>query len=144
MNSLRDSITAVGILVILATGLAACDKPGPAEIAGKKIDQTVGEAGKQMAAQRAVPMGAPPTETPAQAQARRPMPGSLGDLTRPTDRPNEPITAGANFGAGPSAVGAGIPQPAGDNALEELRMIYQMFPNDDLADLIDSYSRDGL
>ena len=49
MNSLRDSITAVGILVILATGLAACDKPGPAEIAGKKIDQTVGEAGKQIA-----------------------------------------------------------------------------------------------
>ncbi len=48
MNSLRDSITAVGILVILATGLAACDKPGPAEIAGKKIDQTVGEAGKQI------------------------------------------------------------------------------------------------
>jgi hypothetical protein len=28
--------------------------------------------------------------------------------------------------------------------LEELRMIYQMFPNDDLADLIDSYTRDGL
>ena len=48
MNSLRDSITAIGILVILATGLAACDKPGPAEIAGKKIDQTVGEAGKQI------------------------------------------------------------------------------------------------
>jgi hypothetical protein len=41
-------------------------------------------------------------------------------------------------------VGAGIPQPTGDNALEELRMIFQMFPNDDLADLIDSYSRDGL
>ena len=48
MSSLRDSITAIGILVILATGLAACDKPGPAEIAGKKIDQTVGEAGKQI------------------------------------------------------------------------------------------------
>ena len=48
MNSLRDSITTVGILMILATGLAACDKPGPAEIAGKKIDQTVGEAGKQI------------------------------------------------------------------------------------------------
>jgi osmotically-inducible protein OsmY len=33
---------------MLATGLAACDKPGPAEIAGKKINQTVGEAGKQI------------------------------------------------------------------------------------------------
>ena len=103
--------------------------------------QTYGEAGKQMAAQRAVPMGAPPTEAP---QVQRPVPGTLGSLTRPTERPTEPITAGAPFGMGPSPVGAGIPQPSGDNALEELRMIYQMFPNDDLADLIDSYSRDGL
>ena len=103
--------------------------------------QTYGEAGKQIAAQRAVPMGAPPTEAP---QVQRPVPGTLGSLTRPTERPMEPITAGANFGAGPSAVGAGIPQATGDNALEELRMIYQMFPNDDLADLIDSYTRDGL
>ena len=100
--------------------------------------QTYGEAGKQIAAQRAVPMGTPPTEV------QRPVPGTLGSLTRPTERPMEPITAGAPFGAGPSPVGAGIPQPTGDNALEELRMIYQMFPNDDLADLIDSYSRDGL
>jgi hypothetical protein len=100
--------------------------------------QTYGKATEQMNAQRAVPMGAPPTEV------QRPVPGTLGSLTRPTERPMEPITAGAPFGAGPSPVGAGIPQPAGDNALEELRMIYQMFPNDDLADLIDSYSRDGL
>lgn len=35
-------------LTLLAVGLAACDKPGPAETAGKKIDQTVDEAGKQM------------------------------------------------------------------------------------------------
>ncbi len=94
--------------------------------------------GKQIAAQRAVPMGTPPTEV------QRPVPGTLGALTRPTERPMEPITAGAPFGMGPGPVGAGIPQPSGDNALEELRMIYQMFPNDDLADLIDSYTRDGL
>ncbi len=100
--------------------------------------QTYGKATEQMNAQRAVPMGTPPTEV------QRPVPGTLGSLTRPTERPMEPITAGAPFGMGPSPVGAGIPQPAGDNALEELRMIYQMFPNDDLADLIDSYTRDGL
>ena len=103
--------------------------------------QTYGEAGKQIAAQRAVPMGTPPTEAP---QIQRPVPGTLGALTRPSERPMEPITAGAPFGMGPSPVGAGIPQPPGDNALEELRMINQMFPNDDLTDLIDSYTRDGL
>jgi hypothetical protein len=100
--------------------------------------QTYGKATEQMNAQRAVPMGAPPTEV------QRPVPGTLGSLTRPTERPMEPITAGAPFGAGMGPVGAGIPQPTGDNALEELRMIFQMFPNDDLADLIDSFSRDGL
>jgi hypothetical protein len=81
--------------------------------------QTYGKATEQMNAQRAVPMGTPPTEV------QRPVPGTLGSLTRPTERPMEPITAGANFGAGPSAVGAGIPQATGDSALEELRMIYQ-------------------
>ena len=103
--------------------------------------QTYGKAGKQIAAQRAVPMGAPPTEA---RQVQRPVPGTLGSLTRPTERPMEPITAGAPFGAGIGPVAAGIPQPTGDNALAELKAIYQAYPNDDLADLIDSYSRDGL
>ena len=106
--------------------------------------QTYGEAGKQMAAQRAVPMGAPPTETPAQAQARRPMPGSLGDLTRPTDRPNEPITAGADFGAGPSSLQAGImPAPSASNdVLEQLLYLNRLYPNPDVENLI-SVIRDG-
>lgn len=36
------------ISVLLAAGLMACDKPGSAESAGKKIDQTIDEAGKQI------------------------------------------------------------------------------------------------
>ena len=76
--------------------------------------QTYGEAGKQMAAQRAVPMGGAPTDV-APTATPRPVPGTLGSLTRPTERPMEPITAGAPFGAGPSPVGAGIPQPTGDS-----------------------------
>ena len=39
----------IGISMLLVAGLAACDKkPGPAETAGKKIDQTVDSAGKKM------------------------------------------------------------------------------------------------
>jgi osmotically-inducible protein OsmY len=39
----------IGISMLLVAGLAACDKkPGPAETAGKKIDQTVDKAGKKM------------------------------------------------------------------------------------------------
>jgi hypothetical protein len=105
--------------------------------------QTYGEAGKQIAAQRAVPMGGAPTDV-AQTATPRPVPGTLGSLTRPTERPSEPITAGAPFGAGPSPMAAGIPMPTGDQALEELKAIYAMYPNDDLADLIDSATREGL
>jgi hypothetical protein len=62
-------------------------------------------------------------------------------LFRPTERPAEPITAGADFGPGPNGRQAGlmpriIPQ---DDVMEELRILYQMFPNDDLADLISKY-----
>lgn len=100
--------------------------------------QTYGEAGQQMAAQRAVPMGAPPTE-----QAARPRPGTIGSLTRRTERPAEPITAGAPIGPGVGPEAIGVASTTGDPALDELRMIYQMFPNDDLADLLDSYGRNG-
>jgi hyperosmotically inducible periplasmic protein len=39
----------LGISMLLVGGLAACDKPGPAETAGKKIDQTASDAGKSIA-----------------------------------------------------------------------------------------------
>jgi osmotically-inducible protein OsmY len=39
----------IGVSLLLAVGLAACDtKPGPAESAGKKIDQVANEAGKKL------------------------------------------------------------------------------------------------
>jgi hypothetical protein len=68
--------------------------------------QTYGQAGQQLAAQSAVPMGQQPTTTPGAATpptaAPGVTPGSLGPLTAPTARPDEPLTAGAPFGAGPN------------------------------------------
>jgi hypothetical protein len=100
--------------------------------------QTYGKATEQMNAQRAVPMGTPPTEAP---QMQRPVPGTLGALTRPTERPMEPITAGANFGAGPNAIAAGIPIPQSPDAraVDEIRAIAQLYGSDDLLDLLDAY-----
>ena len=44
-----DSFKLLGISTLLAFGLVACDKtPGPAETAGKSIDQTVHDAGKKI------------------------------------------------------------------------------------------------
>lgn len=38
----------IGISMLFIAGFAACDKPGPAETAGKKIDQTVDQAGQKL------------------------------------------------------------------------------------------------
>ncbi len=47
MNSLKPYKLIVASL-LLAIGLAACDKPGPAETAGKQIDQTADAAGQKL------------------------------------------------------------------------------------------------
>lgn len=102
--------------------------------------QTYGEAAKQIEAQKAMPMGASPADArPSVA------PGSLGAFNRPSDRPEEPITAGVDFGAGMNSVQAGINNPprVEDPVLERLKNIFRNYPNDELADLIDSYTRDG-
>lgn len=99
--------------------------------------QTYGEAGRQLAAQSAVPMAAPPTEAP------RMRPGQLGDLLRPTERPSEPVTAGASFGPGPTPRMEFMPARNADPVLDELRALYEVFPSEDLADMIDSYVREG-
>lgn len=103
--------------------------------------QTYGEATQQKRRVQAVPTGRAPTEQ----AARRAAPAAPGSLTAPSARPDEPITAGAPFGAGVGPMAAGIPMmnPTGDNVIEELKAIYQRFPNDDLADLLDSFIRDG-
>jgi hypothetical protein len=98
--------------------------------------QTYGKATEQMNAQRAVPMGASPTEVPPVR------PGSIGSLTRGTERPREAVTAGAPFGAGPGPTMAGIQpntSPASgskQDLVERVRAIYSMYPNPNLMALM--------
>jgi len=42
------NVKSIGISMLLIAGLAACDKPGPAETTGKKIDQTAEETSKKI------------------------------------------------------------------------------------------------
>ena len=103
--------------------------------------QTYGEAGRQLDAQRAVPMAAPPTTV---APQRRPVqPGAAGPLTRPTERPDEPVTAGASFGPGRTPTRSVMVPRRNDPVLDELRALYMQFPSDELADMLDSYVREG-
>lgn len=79
--------------------------------------QTYGDRVQQVEAQRMVPMaaapGTAPPATPASAapQPSAPpvQPGAFGPIDRQTERPTEPVTAGApvGAGAGPSAIPAG-------------------------------------
>ncbi|MDD2775880.1 MAG: hypothetical protein PHU06_07985 [Gallionella sp.] len=39
----------IGMSLLIVGGLTACDKPGPAETAGKQLDQTVNKAGDKIA-----------------------------------------------------------------------------------------------
>lgn len=99
--------------------------------------QTYGEAKKQMDAQSAVPMAAAPTDAPPQI-----LPGQLGAFNRPTERPNEPVTAGASFGPGPTPR-TQFAVPTSDPVLTELRALYSAYPSTELADMLDSYVREG-
>jgi len=115
------------------------DLQNPAQKIAKKAakGQTYGKATEQIASQSAVPMGSPPTDVVAAQTARRPMPV---ELTAPSQRPEEPITFGADFGAGPNMYQAGIPMmDQSQMALQEIRQIAAMFPSDDLDDLLARY-----
>ena len=56
--------------------------------------QTYGEGVAQQRAQRAVSPGSAPSDVQAQRMVPRPRPGAM-PLTAPSQRPDEPITAGA-------------------------------------------------
>ena len=122
----------------------AKDYPNRSDLRGGKVPkmaatgQAYGEAGKQMAAQSAVPMAAPPTDAVPQVQ-----PGQMGSLLRPTERPMEPVTAGASFGPGPTPMTQFAVPRNNDAVLNELRGLYQAFPSEELADMLDSYVREG-
>ena len=109
--------------------------------------QTYGEGAAQARAQQAVPPGSAPAQVQAQQMAAQqaPRPGAR-PLLRPTERPNEPITAGADFGPGPNAMQAGImgKRIPEDPVIDQLKVLYTMFPNDDLADMIVKYSDNRL
>lgn len=46
MNMLKK-VMVLGVSVVIAAGMAACDKPGPAETAGKNIDEATEKLGQQ-------------------------------------------------------------------------------------------------
>jgi hypothetical protein len=95
-----------------------------------------GEVKKLMDGLRQVPSGPAAGDRAVAAQ----QPRERVNLLAMSNRPNEPITAGAPFGEGMSPVQAGIrvPNPLND-AVMELRNIARFDPASGLGDLIDKY-----
>lgn len=108
--------------------------------------QTYGKAQQQLQAQKIVPMAPPrlalPTPVspsgpagpaPAPSPGAGPLlspgaaPGAAGDLHRPSERPQEPVTAGAPIGAGPGpeAIPQGPTSPTNTNLSRMLAQIAQ-------------------
>lgn len=114
--------------------------------------QTYGKAGAQRAAQQVVPMGGathvmPDGQImggathagPAPVRPRQP----LIPLGAPSQNPDEPITAGANFGAGPNATAAGIPPtPKTGDVRELLIYLNSQYPNSDIENLLSTLMDD--
>lgn len=98
--------------------------------------QTYGEAGKQLAAQQAVPMGPSPTAAPQPMQpVNRPVPGNVVDLMAPTQRPQDQMAP--VMGSNPMIL------PMSNPVIEELEVLYRMYPNDDLAGLLSALKYSG-
>jgi hypothetical protein len=110
---------------------------GPAMMAAR--NQTYGKRKQQEDAQRAVPMRQAPTDVQARqaAPARQP----VTPLGAPTARPTEPITSGAPFGPGANMI-PGLPMGEPemmDDAIREMRAIYELYPSQELAEIIQFY-----
>jgi len=104
--------------------------------------QTYGQGAAQQRAQDVVPAGSAAQDVAAQQMAGRVRPGARV-FGRPSERPQEPITAGADFGAGPNSLQAGIrPRMIPfDPVIERLKALYRLYPNDDLLAIITAHDK---
>jgi hypothetical protein len=104
--------------------------------------QTYGQGAAQQQAQDVVPAGSAEQDVRAQQIAAqgspRPRPGAQ-PFGRASERPDEPITAGADFGPGPNAVGAGIrPKMIAKDSIElQLEALYRYYPTEGVRVLLD-------
>ena len=95
--------------------------------------QTYGEATRQRQSQRMVPTGPSPTGGV-----------DLGSLTRPTEAPEEPVTAGVPMGAGPgpeAIPSVGVTPGSTQDLVLRVRAIASRFPNPALLQLVQDLER---
>lgn len=112
----------------------AFDKNATRQPIREMPSQAYGEGVQMQALQGSAPMNA----TPSMPTAMRPTP-----LSAPTERPQEPITAGAPFGPGAGREVMPIPPMPIDETANLVRALYAIYPDQDLARLIQRLDFEG-
>ena len=124
---------------ISATGGAGQSGTQPAQyISGLPY----GEGQKTMAQQMSAPMAGPNKPTSSNANPMAVMLEPMTPLTAPTERPNEPLTAGMDFGAGPGSEALNLPR---ERSLSEvLASMIDIDPTGEVQDLYNFVASRGL
>lgn len=122
---------------------------GPTQSAKYMSGLPYGQGQAQMQQQTSAPMAGNPTaaaQVSANSAAQAPqMPPTIG-MFEPTQRPDEPITAGMDFGPGPDSSVLGLPTPPkeDDPAIRAIQALYMQDPrNEDLRLIIQTLGEEG-
>jgi len=99
-----------------------------------------GQGQTTMNQQMAAPMAGPNQSAPASPFSE--MMPSVTPLTAPTERPNEPLTAGMDFGAGPGSEALSLPRQR--SLSEILASMIDIDPTGDVRELYDYVNSRGL
>lgn len=118
---------------------------GPQQVQAQMTGMNYGENKDFMDIQSSAPLAATPSVSGVSPRAARPTPqpqpqSTQAPLFAPTQRPNEPVTAGAPVGEGPGPIPYTQQQT---NLTATLRKMLDNSPNQDIQDLYDIASRLG-
>jgi hypothetical protein len=109
---------------------------GPAQPVRELPNAQYGEAAEFRTAQQQAPLAAtPPVPSPSASRMQGGTGGVVG-LSAPSAAPAEPVTAGAEMGAGPG------PEVLGISAMDDLRArlwaAYNAYPSEDLREILEN------